>query len=275
VAGGGSARACAADDGAAAAAAAGGAVYHAAEVNLVLADMLGTTPHLISTVIPTVPLDMVTYSSYDCMGTRLFPACLDWIRSKHNRTAASPAVALAIAEFGVPEMTEPQRVLPVIANVVSAVLSESAPGVRRAAVAFYWELFNNEVHGEAFPGGRCNQQTGPSFNASEQGGFWLVRPNMTRTPAWDYFAGLIDGSVPPPPPIKPPTWTRRNDSDVAGNNGGAVVPLPAGSNAADCEMPCLADEACTAVVFWQDQCFIKYGGAPAPAPGRVLLSLNA
>ena len=275
VAGGGAARACALDEGAAAMAAAGGAVYHAAEVNLVLADMLGTAQHLVSAVIPRLALDMVTYSSYDCMGTRLFPACLDYITAKHTRTAASPAVALAIAEFGVPEMTEPTRVLPVITNVVSAVLSESAPGVRRAAVAFYWELFNNEVNGPKFPGGRCNQQTGPSFDAHEQNGFWLVRPNLTRTPAWAYFSGLIDGSVPPPPPIKPPSWTRLNDSDVSGNDGGAVVSLPAGSVAADCEMPCLADEACTAVVFWQEQCFLKYGGSPAKSPGRVLLTLNA
>lgn len=270
------AAACTRDEGAAFMSAAGGAVYNAAEVNLVLSAMTGGAEHLINTVIPTIPLDMITYSSYDCMATRLFGACLDYIARNHLRTPASPAVAIAIAEFGVPEMTEPERVLPVIKNVIATVLSDGAgtPGVRRAAVAFYWELFNNEIKtpSSRFPIGRCTQKSGPSFDPAEQNGFWLIRPNMTTTPGWDYFAGLINGSI-PPPVLKPVTWSRLNNSDVAGNDGGAVVAAN-GTDPTVCELPCLADELCTAVVFWDGKCWLKYGGQPTPSSGRVLLAIN-
>jgi len=266
---------CAADEGAAAAAAAaGGAVWHAAEVNIVLTSMTDGTPNLITLSIPHVALDMITYSSYDCMETRLFGACLDFIRSKHNRTRAAPTPALAIAEYGVAEMEAPGSVMPVVTNVIATALSDGAgtPGVRRAAIIFYWELFNNEAHAP-FPSDRCNAQTGPCFNVTEQNGFWLVRPNMSTTPAWDYMQALIAGTEPPPPPPLPPTFTRYNDSDVVGNAGGATVPVN-GTDPTACEAPCLADGACTAVIFWQGNCFLKYGGTPKADAGRVLLLLN-
>ena len=89
-----------------------------------------------------MPLPPPPPISYDCMRTRLFGACLDFIRDHHRRTPASPTPAIAIAEYGVPEEEEPANVLPVIENVVAFALSDGAgtPGVRRAASIFYWEL---------------------------------------------------------------------------------------------------------------------------------------
>ena len=119
LAGSWNATSCAADDGAAAAAAQGGAVWHAAEVNLVLTSLTEGRPNLITMSVPHVSLDMITYSSYDCMdNTRLFGSCLDFIRDHHNRTKGAPSPAIAIAEFGVPEMQSPERILPVITNVL-------------------------------------------------------------------------------------------------------------------------------------------------------------
>lgn len=132
---------------------------------------------------------------------------------------------------------------------------------------------NNEVHGKNFPDQRCNRETGPSFNASEQNGFWLVRPDMTLTDAYHRFQALINGSQPAPPPPKPPTWTRFNDSDVTGNNGGAAVKVNS-TDPSVCELPCLADGQCTAAVLWDGTCWLKYGGSPTPSGGRVLLLLD-
>jgi hypothetical protein len=125
-----------------------------------------------------------------------------------------------------------------------------------------------------FPTQRCNRGTGPSFNASEQNGFWLVRPNMTTSPAWDRLAAVISGAAPPPPPPLPPAWRRLDNHDVTGNAGGAVVPINS-TDATACEMPCLADELCTAVVYSSGVCYIKYGaGTPTPKTGPVLLVLE-
>ena len=95
---------------------------------------------------------------------------------------------------------------------------------------------------------------------------------MTRTPGWAYFAGLIDGSI-PPPALKPTTWSRLNNSDVTGNDGGAVVSAN-GTDPTVCELPCLADELCTAAVFYDQKCWLKYGGTPTPSNGRILLTIN-
>lgn len=269
---------CSASDGAAAHGLSGssGAVYHAAEVNIVRSSLVSGTTNLI-TLLPAVALDMITYSSYDCMATRLFGACLDFIRDHHNRTGASPTPAIGVAEFGVPEETEPQNLLPVITNVVATALSDGSgtPGVRRAAVVFYWELFNNEVNGPGFPDLRCNRETGPSFNASAQNGFWLVRPDMTTNPAWHFFQGLINGTLAPPAPPPPPSWTTLQNSDVEGNSGGTIVNVN-GTDASACCLPCYADSQCTAVVYFEFACYLKYGNGTKPISkaGRTLLLLK-
>ena len=193
---------CAADDASSFMAAADVIVYHAAEVNLVYTSLMLGTQNLILSTIPRVSLDMVSYSSYDCMATALFGLCLDFIYAHHNRTRASPSPAIAVGEFGVPEIKAPPGTLQnVTSNVVSFAMSVGASGMRRAAYIAYWELFNNEaLH---TPTGRCDANTGPVFDPEAQAGYWLIRPDGSRNYAWHYFEGLINGSIPVPVPPSP------------------------------------------------------------------------
>ena len=46
-----------------------------------------------------------------------------------------------------------------------------------------------------FPGQRCSAATGPQFNASDLNGFWLVRPDGSRSPSFAYIAGVVNGCV--------------------------------------------------------------------------------
>jgi hypothetical protein len=152
-------------------------VYHAAEVNIVLTSLQSEHPNNINTVIPNVALDMISYSSYDCMATRSFGACLDYIADHHNATAASPInygiPSIAIGEYGVAETyAPPGTVESVSKNVVAFALSNGNgtrnSNIRRADYLLYWELFDNEVLNEKYD--RCTTSTGPVFNMSNLSG---------------------------------------------------------------------------------------------------------
>jgi hypothetical protein len=117
----------------------------------------------------------------------------------------------------------PEVLLAVYANVIGGTLSVGPSGQRRAMHAFAWELFDNEVRpahtrqrargvdscvaatlsnptppfayhaGQVrngvpgFPGQRCSSATGPQFNESNLNGFWLIRPDGSRSPAFTYL----------------------------------------------------------------------------------------
>lgn len=64
--------------------------------------------NIVRAVLPKLPLDYVSYSSYDTMRTPQLADALDLIAAGHNRTAATPARPLFITEFGLPEtITDP------------------------------------------------------------------------------------------------------------------------------------------------------------------------
>ena len=251
-------------------AAAGAEVFHATEVNLVWDAMTGF-PENINVVVPAVALDMISYSSYDTMFRNPgFAQALDYIASKHNRTAASPSPAVFVAEFGVAQNEESaEALLAIYANVAQWAFSTNAQGVRRASNIFAWELFDNEVNpGKQFPGGRCNNITGPQFNASDLHGFWLIRPDGSTSPSFDYLASIINGSapMPSPPGPGPQPCTFVPDTDVTDVAGGFEV---AAASEAACCAACWSDARCTSAVFTgtSQQCWAKYGGRTVSKKG--------
>ena len=208
------------------------------------------------------------------MATRAFGEALDYIADHHNRTAASPPVAVAIGEFGVAEVTAPAgTVEAVAANVVAFALSPGQgatnKGRPRAAYAMYWELFNNEVIGEAYT--RCNAATGPMFNESHNAGFWIFRPDGSRAFMHGYMSGLINGTIPPPtpPPAPSGTCTYLPDTDIDDTPGSEV---PGVASQEDCCAACARSATCGASVFVPEagQCWLKDpGGTQWHSPGRV------
>jgi len=271
-------------DGVAVHAAAGVEVLHGSEVNLVRTSMATGLPNNILRVVPRVPLDVVSYSSYDTMALGAeFGAALDFIAAHHNRTAASPpAPAVFVAEYGVPQMLQPDPadLVAVYANVHAYVLSPSplggSAGTRRAMHAFAWELFDNEVRDgvPGFPGQRCDAGTGQQTDPAKLNGFWLLRPDGSASPAFAYLAGLINGSVPLPTPTPRPAGpcTATPDTDMQGGAGGTVVH---GVDATGCCRACEDDVQCTAAVLGGTDCYLKYGGAPVPKTGVTLLTPSA
>lgn len=120
-----------------------------------------------------------------------------------------------------------------------------------------------------FPGGRCNSGTGPQFNASRLHGFWLVRPDGSRSPSWDALAGLINGTLPPPPQPGPIGCTFVPDTDVQGVDGSVAH---ASSPAACCDA-CASDARCAAAAYLQAdaQCWLKWGAGERVAKAGVAL----
>lgn len=249
-------------------AAAGVEVLHATEVNLVWTSMQAGFPNNVLQVLPHVALDAVSYSSYDSMHFNPgFGAALDFIAAHHNRTTASPpAPAVWIAEYGVAQNEESAAyVRDVYGNVNAWALSAGPAGRPRSMHTFAWELFDNEVTVNArFPGGRCNAGTGPEFNASNLHGFWLIRPDGSKSPSFDAVVGVINGSAPAPTPAPPAPCTFTPDTDVQGTGGYEV---DAGTPDACCAA-CNADLQCASAVHAGGQCWVKYaGGAPVPKAG--------
>ena len=163
-------------------------VFNGAEVNLV-----GTCLHNVScgnivrAVLPHVPLDYVSYSSYDTMRTPQLADALDLIAAQHKRTPASPERALFITEFGLPETsTDPKVVMQVVKNVLSIGWS------KQLARVHYWQVINNEKLG----GGVC---TTPLFDPAKQNGFWTTLPNGTLSLVGQYLRDVISGAQPMPP----------------------------------------------------------------------------
>ena len=255
-------------------AAAGLEVYHAAEVNLVRAAMAGA-PNNILRVVPRVALDMVSYSSYDTMNTRELGAALDFIADHHNRTASAPSPAVAIGEFGTPEMVSaPGAVAHGVSNVLAYALSAGAgasnAGLRRAAYVMAWETMDNEVRGEDHD--RCSAATGPEFNVSHLNGFWLVRPDGSEAYTFEAMRGYINGSLPLPAPPSGAACTFAQDTDVSGVQGSSVSIGGAGQAAwaACCALCNAAPASCGAAVFFEGTCYLKdFGGSLVHNPGRV------
>ena len=249
-------------------------VYHAAEVNLVRAAMAGA-PNNILRVVPRVALDMVSYSSYDTMNTRELGAALDFIADHHNRTASAPSPAVAIGEFGTPEMVSaPGAVAHGVSNVLAYALSAGAgasnAGLRRAAYVMAWETMDNEVRGEDHD--RCSAATGPEFNVSHLNGFWLVRPDGSEAYTFEAMRGYINGSLPLPAPPSGAACAFAQDTDVSGVQGSSVSIGGAGQAAwaACCALCNAAPASCGAAVFFEGTCYLKdFGGSLVHNPGRV------
>ncbi|MCC6444920.1 MAG: hypothetical protein IT210_15860 [Armatimonadetes bacterium] len=154
-------------------------VYHAAEVNLVKIGMEGR-PSVTTDVLPKTRCDLYSYSAYDTLTDReLFKKAVAFIRSKAPDSRAFGENNVYIGEFGWPEMDfNPQEALQHVRNVVEASLEMDIPYM------LYWELYCNEPRNGGAPKG--------SRPANDQcRGFWLIRPDGSFSPVYDYFKSLI------------------------------------------------------------------------------------
>jgi len=187
-------------------------VYHACEANLA-AEAMKDRRTVTNDVLPHTRCDLYSYSAYDTIGAAvedveagrdLFRRALDHIASRAPDSRDFGDRNVYVGEFGWPEVRSVQdpsadgdKAMRVIRMTTETALDWGCPYV------VYWQVYDNESR---------SGQRRPAND--EVRGFYLIRPDGSRAPAWDYFAGLL-GVRPPadtatapadrsPDPVGPP-----------------------------------------------------------------------
>jgi len=152
-------------------------VVHAAEVNLVARAVEGKITAT-NNVLPHTHCDLYSYSCWDTVSDpKKFREALDYLASKAPESKLFGNKNIYVGEFGAAENVRggPEKQLEIVKNSLETALDWGARYV------VYWELYCNEPK-EKFEGRPKN---------SDMRGFWLVRPDGTKPPVWDYLAGLF------------------------------------------------------------------------------------
>ena len=152
-------------------------IAHAAEVNLIARAMEGKVT-VTNDVLPKTRCDLYSYSAWDTQrDPDKFRRALDYLAKKAPDSKLFGSRNIYVGEFGAPEnnVGGPEKQLELVKSAVETALDW------RARYVVYWELYCNEPAGE-YEGRPKN---------SDCRGFWLVRPDGTKSPVWDYFGGLF------------------------------------------------------------------------------------
>jgi hypothetical protein len=159
-------------------------VYHAAEVNRVVDSMRAGKPNMVNTVLPHTRLDLVSYSAWDSVTAhhedpQVFRKALDFIAVHMPDSHDFGDKNVYVGEFGMPENNfSPGQIQKAIPNAVKTALDWECPYI------VYWQLYCNELSDK-------KHQT-PIRNNKAVRGFWLIRPDGSKTWAWEYFYGLLN-----------------------------------------------------------------------------------
>jgi hypothetical protein len=158
-------------------------VYHAVEVNKVF-DGLEGIPSVTTSVLPHVKVDMVSWSSYDGRspdGIKMFRGIDHIRRFLEPSDYMNGQRVVFIGEIGLPENTNDQtrETVREFWDLMMAVyLAQDVPYI------IHWELFCNEPK----EGPRTQER---NKTAEELRGFWLIRPDGSKSWAQEYFEEII------------------------------------------------------------------------------------
>lgn len=146
-------------------------VFHACEVNLVRQAQVQGAPSVTTDVLPHVSVDLASYSAWDTKDSPTqFAGALAFI-AKHKRpTEPFGEHGVYVGEFGLPESeATPQLAFERTAALLAEAQRFGCP------YAVYWQLY-------------CNEPTRkPAEGNADYKGFWLVRPDGTRSPVCQLF----------------------------------------------------------------------------------------
>ena len=162
----------------------GVSVYHAAEVNRVVRSMRNGRPNMVNKVLPHTRLDLVSYSAWDATGQyardpNVFREALDYIAANMPDSPDFGDRNVYVGEFGIPHNEFPTtRVDELIPHVVETAREWGCPYI------VYWQLYCNELKSRGRPI--------PVTKNDTVRGFWLIRPDGSKTWTWDYFHGLLN-----------------------------------------------------------------------------------
>lgn len=162
-------------------------VYHAIEANKVMDSMEGI-PGIANYVLPQVETDMVSWSSYDGMdpaGLKLYRG-IDYLRSQMKPTKYMKGKRVVfLGEIGIPEqryegLMEQAPVTERWDTFVGVCLAQDVPYL------IQWELYCNEPKNEEL------RKLNDVRKTDEMRGFWLIRPDGTKSWAAQYFEQLLN-----------------------------------------------------------------------------------
>ncbi len=161
-------------------------VYHATEVNRVVQSIRENFPNMVTKVLPHTHLDLVSYSAWDSAtehyaDPNVLRQALDFIAA---HTPDSPDFGdrnVYIGEFGMPESGYTlDQIRTAVPNAVRTGLDWGCPYV------IYWQLYCNEM--------KDPNAKPPVTSNDAVRGFWLIRPDGTKSWLWDYFHDLLEAN---------------------------------------------------------------------------------
>ena len=59
---------------------------------------------------------------------------------------------------------------------------------------FYWQLYCNGAVNPDGSSGATEPQTGVELDTNQLKGFWLIRPDGSKTKTYEYFKGLFEAN---------------------------------------------------------------------------------
>ena len=166
-------------------------VWHAAEVNRVVSSMEQGRPNMVTHVLPNVELDLVSYSAWDSAveayeDAEVFGKALDFIAAKAVDSKAFGGRNVYLGEFGWPEnLYGAEGAKQAVPQAVERATEWGCPYI------VYWQLYCNELAGP--------NKTAPIHNNEDVRGFWLLRPDGSKSWVWHYFSELLHSGLDPTP----------------------------------------------------------------------------
>lgn len=149
----------------------GARVFHALEVNLVMQSMKQGKPGVTTDVLPHVVVDLASYSAWDTKNSPSdFGEALAFIAKHKSPTPSFPKNGVYVGEFGLPESeATPEEAFERTSELLAVAQRFGCP------YAVYWQIYCNEP------------TTKPPVGIADYKGFWLVRPDGTRSPVCGLF----------------------------------------------------------------------------------------
>ena len=166
-------------------------VYHATEVNLVVQSMRNGSAGVVNKVLPHTRLDLVSYSAWDSATSHysdpnVLRDALDFIAANAPDSPAFGNHNVYLGEFGMPEnQYKPEQIQTAMKNAVQTGLKWGCPYI------VYWQLYCNEL--------KDPNAEAPVKSNDAVRGFWLIRPDGTKSWTWDYFHALLTQNHPSTP----------------------------------------------------------------------------
>lgn len=165
-------------------------IYHAIEANKVMDSMNGI-PGIINSVLPQVRVDMVSWSCYDALSTTGLDEGINLYKGiefiKQNFTPSAymnKEKKVFLGEIGIPEqryegLTTKEVIVANWDTYIAVCLSLNVPYI------IQWELYCNEPKNEEL------RKLNDTRKTNEMRGFWLIRPDGSKSFAANYFDCLM------------------------------------------------------------------------------------